>query len=79
MLSKLKDIKARFETLSDEIINPELIADNKEWQKRVKEHSALQPIVEEYDKYLKYESDIVENEQILELETDSEMRDMLKE
>ena len=79
MLSKLKDIKTRYEALSQDIINPEIIADNKEWQKRVKEHSSLQPLVEEYDKYTKYESDITENEQMLEMETDIEMRDMLKE
>ncbi len=79
MLSKLKDIKARFEELSKEIVNPDVIADNKEWQNKVKEHSNLQPIVDEYDKYLKYESDIKENEQMLEGETDAEMREMLKE
>ena len=79
MLSKLKDIKTRYEVLSGDIINPEIIADNKEWQKRVKEHSGLQPIVEEYDKYLKVESDIAENEQMLEMESDAEMREMLKE
>lgn len=79
MLSKLKDIKARFETLSKDIMNPDIIADNKEWQKKVKEHSSLQPIVEEYDRYLKYESDIKENEQMLEVETDADMREMLKE
>lgn len=79
MLSKLKDIKARFEELSKEIVNPDVIADNKEWQNKVKEHSNLQPIVDEYDKYLKYESDIKENEQMLEDETNAEMREMLKE
>ena len=79
MLSKLKDIKARFEELSKDIVNPDIIADNKEWQNKVKEHSNLQPIVDEYDKYLKYESDIKENEQMLEDETNAEMREMLKE
>ena len=79
MLSKLKDIKIRFEALSQDIINPDIIADNKEWQKRIKEHNSLQPLVEEYDKYVKYESDIAENEQMLEMETDAEMREMLKE
>lgn len=79
MLSKLKDIKERFELLSEDIIKPEIIADNKEWQKKVKEHNALQPIVEAYDKYLKNVSDINENEQMLELETDADMREMLKE
>lgn len=79
MLSKLKDIKNKYEQLGQEIINPDLIADNKEWQKKMKEHNSLQPIVEEYDRYLKAVEDIKANEEMLEIETDAEMRDMLKE
>lgn len=45
----------------------------------MKEHNSLQPIVEEYDKYSKIVNDIKENEQMLEIETDADMRDMLKE
>ena len=37
-IEKLKNIKDKFEDLSAKISDPEVIADNKEWTKLVKEH-----------------------------------------
>lgn len=79
MFSKLGDVKKRFEFLTEEISKPEVIANNSEWQKLVKEHASLQPLIEEYDNYLKLSTDL-EKDKALELsETDAEMREMLKE
>lgn len=79
MFSKLGDVKKRFEFLTEEISKPEVIANNSEWQKLVKEHASLQPLIEEYDNYLKLSTDL-EKDKTLELsETDAEMKEMLKE
>ena len=79
MFSKLEDVKKRYEFLAEEIIKPEIIADNKTWQKLVKEHSSLQPLIEEYDKFVKLNNDYKDSSELLEIETDEEMREMLKE
>lgn len=79
MFSKLDDVKKRFDFLTEEIAKPEVIADNKEWQKLVKEHSGLQPLMEEYDNYTKLENDLAQSEELVNIETDAEMREMLKE
>ena len=50
MLEKLKGIKEKFDILTREIADPQVIADTKNWQKKVKEHSSLQPSMEEYEK-----------------------------
>lgn len=79
MFSRLEDVKKRFEFLAGEIVKPEVIADNKEWQKLVKEHSGLQPLMEEYDNYVKLNNDFKSSNELLEIETDVEMKEMLKE
>ena len=79
MIEKLKAIKEKFEALTEDIANPEIIADTKTWQAKVKEHSSLQPLIEEYDNYIKLDKDFKDASELLEVETDAEMKDMLKE
>ncbi len=79
MINKLKAVKDKFDALTNEIADPEVIADIKSWQAKVKEHASLQPLMEEYDLYCKMNKDMLEAEEMLEVETDLEMRDMLKQ
>ena len=79
MLEKLKGIKEKFDILTCEIADPQVIADTKNWQKKVKEHSSLQPLMEEYEKYEKLNKDYEDARLLIETETDVEMKNMLKE
>ena len=79
MIEKLKAIKEKFDALTADIANPEVIADTKVWQAKVKEHSSLQPLIEEYDNYVKMQNDFNGANELLEIETEPEMREMLKE
>lgn len=79
MLEKLKGIKEKFDILTREIADPQVIADTKNWQKKVKEHSSLQPLMEEYEKYEKLNKDYEDARLLIETETDVEMKNMLKE
>ena len=38
MIEKLKELKVKFEKLTEEIAKPETLADMPRWQKLVKEH-----------------------------------------
>ena len=79
MIEKLKAIKDRFDALTNDIANPEIIADTKTWQAKVKEHSSLQPLMEEFESYLKMQKDFDGANELLEIETDPEMKEMLRE
>ena len=79
MIEKLKGIKEKFDILTREISDPQVIADTKIWQKKVKEHSSLQPLMEEYEKYEKLNKDYEDARRLIETETDNEMKNMLKE
>ena len=79
MIEKLKTIKEKFDALTADIANPEVIADTKTWQAKVKEHSSLQPLIEEYENYVKMQNDFDGANELLEIETEPEMREMLKE
>ena len=79
MIEKLKAIKEKFDALTEDIANPDVISDNKVWQAKVKEHSSLRPLMEEYDEYVKMARDFEDAEMMLNTETDPDMREMLKE
>ncbi len=58
MFEKLDLMRARFAELNELIGKPEIVAKQDEWQKLVKEHSQLGPIVEAYEQYLTHEEEM---------------------
>ncbi len=79
MINKMKGIKEKYDILTQEIADPSIIADTKVWQKKVKEHSSLQPLMEEYEKYEKLNKDYEDAKNLIETEIDPEMKNMLKD
>lgn len=79
MFEKLKLLKAKFEELTQKISDPEVLADQQTWQKLVKEHSELSPIIEKYNEYLKCEKDMNDALDLQQLESDEAMLSMLEE
>ena len=60
MFERLEKLRLRYIELSDLIGRPEIVARQDEWQKLVKEHAAIEPVVEEYQKYLVIEKEMSE-------------------
>ena len=79
MIEKLKQIKEKFIELTAKISDPDVIADMPTWQKLVKEHAELMPIVEKYDEYAKCEKDMNEALELQQIESDADMLSMLEE
>lgn len=79
MIEKLKQIKEKFVELTAKISDPDVIADMPTWQKLVKEHAELAPIVEKYDEYAKCEKDMNEALELQQIESDAEMLSLLEE
>ncbi len=78
-IQKLENIKKKYGELTELISKPEIIADNKEWTKLVKEHSALEPVVNAYNKLTAVTSEMEQARELLETEKDEEMLALAKE
>jgi peptide chain release factor 1 len=79
MLDRLNFIENKYEELTIKISDPSVMADQKEWQKLCKEHSDIEVVVNKYREYKKASEDIEVAKQMLEEESDSEMREMAQE
>ena len=79
MLQKTLKLKERFNELTNLISDPDIIADNKQWKKLVKERNGLEELVETRNELEKVVFNIEENEKALNSETDHEMIALFKE
>ncbi len=79
LLEKTGKTKERFEKLTELVSDPDVIADNREWKKLVKERSSIEEIVQAHDKLEKLVKDFEESKTCYESETDNELRDMFYE
>lgn len=73
---KLNGIVAKYEELTKLVADPEIIADNKEWTKLVKEHSSLEPVVTAYGRLKSADKEIAELTEMAHSEPDAEMREL---
>ncbi len=78
MLDQLEGIIDRYEFLSAQINDADIIADQKQWQQYMKEHSDLTPVVENYKAYKANEETIQESLEMLK-ESDPEIVELAKE
>lgn len=76
---KLDGILSKYEELTSLISKPEIIADNKEWTKLVKEHSSLEPVVEAYRRLLKIDKELADLKEMASSEEDKELRELAAE
>ncbi len=79
MFDKLDDLLIRYEEIMSELNEPTVANNQERFRKLMKEQSDLTPIVEAYKEYKKCKQDIEDSLSMLEIESDEEMREMLKE
>ena len=78
MFAKIKEIEDRFEQLENELSRPEVIRDQKTYQKYIKEHSNLSPIITTFRKYKSIQEEIDNNLSLLD-DPDPEMKKLARE
>ncbi len=78
MLDKLNIVKQRFDEVSDLIIQPDVISDQKRYIKLNKEYKDLRVLVDKRDRYIELTNNIQEAEEILADGSDEEMIEMAK-
>ncbi len=79
MFDKLEELLKRYEEIQAELSSPEATSDQNRFRKLMKEQSDLTPLVEAYTEYKKQKQNIEESLELLEMESDEEMRELAKE
>ncbi|WP_025741750.1 peptide chain release factor 1 [Aquimarina pacifica] len=78
MIDKLNIVKQRFDEVSDLIIQPDIIADQKRYVRLNKEYKDFKAIMDERERYIELTDNIKEAEEIIADGSDAEMVDMAK-
>ena len=73
MFQKLDAVEKRYDELTAKISDPEVIANQSEWQKYMKEHASLVDIVEKYREYKLAKSNFEEAKEML---NDKELKEL---
>ena len=79
IIDKLEDIKTKWETLGEQLNDPEIIGDMKRFVKINKDYKDLEPIVVAFKEYKNLLANIEEAREILKNEKDDDMREMAQE
>jgi len=78
MFGKIKEIEDRFDQLEKDLSRPEIIRDQKTYQKYMKEHGRLSPIITIYRQHQSIGEEIENNRPLLD-DPDMEMRKLARE
>ena len=78
MFDKLDFILEKYEEMSLKVSDPEIINNQPVWQKYIKEMGEMEPILKKYEEYKKAKEGLSDAKEILEMESDEEMRDLAK-
>ena len=79
MFEQLDDLVEKFETIGEQITQPEIIADQEKWQRLMKEHSDLKEIVEKYREYRSTLQAIDDAINLLNENIDDDFKELVKE
>jgi len=79
MFDRLESVAQRFHKLEEDLGNPDLLSNQKEYQQVAKERSELAPIAERYAHYKKLKEQVQDNQALLEREEDPEMRELIRD
>ena len=79
MFDKLEDIVMKYEELQMELSSPDAANDTNRFRRLMKESADLQPIAEKFTEYKAAKQAVQDSLEMLELESDEEMRELAKE
>ena len=76
MFEKLEVVEKRYEELTKQIGDPEIIANQSEWQKAIKEHASIEEVVNKFKEYKKVKQAMEDAEELMK---DPDMRELAEE
>lgn len=78
MFHRLDSVEQRYLKLEEELSNPEILSNQKEYQKLARERAEIAPLVDAYRQYKKRGQQLQENQEMLAAEDDLEMVELIK-
>ena len=79
MFDKIEDILRRYEDITMELNDPYVVSDQNKFRNLMKEQKSLEALVECYQEYKKCKQTIDDSLQLLDEESDPDMKEMLRE
>ncbi len=79
MFDRLDDILIRYQQVMEELADPDVVNDQKHFRKLMKEQNDLTPLVEKYTEYKKTKQTIDDSLEMLDTESDEELKELAKE
>ena len=79
MFDRLESVEQKFRKLEEDLGNPALLANQREYQKVAREHAEMASVVETYRHYKNTKDQIRENQALLEGESDPDMRELIRQ
>jgi peptide chain release factor 1 len=76
MLEKLKIVEQRYEQVLRSLSDPDVVADREKFRELAKENAALEPIINCYRRLQKVSTDLAQNRDIVQNESDEEFRQL---
>ena len=76
MFEKLEAVEKRYEELTRLIADPDVISNQSEWQKLMKEHASIEDVVAKFREYKKVKKEMEEAEELMQ---DPDMKDLAEE
>ena len=76
MFEKLEAVEKRYDELTKMIADPEVISNQSEWQKLMKEHASIEEIVSKFREYKKVKQSMEEAEELMQ---DPDMKELAEE
>jgi peptide chain release factor 1 len=79
LIDRLRTVESRYDELTNELANPEVVSDSKRYQKTAKSHAELGELVAKFREYKDLERGISETKGMVREETDPELKAMAEE
>lgn len=79
MFDRLVEIEDKYEELASRINDPEVIANQEEWRKLMKDYSDMTPVVEKYREYMSVNQAIEESLAMLDDNLEDDFKQLVKE
>lgn len=76
MIEKLQALAEKYDELTEKISDPDVISDQANWQKFMKQRADLEPVVETYRAFAKAQEELEDAKIMVAEETDEEMKEM---
>ena len=79
MFDRLESVVEKFKKLEEEMGNPGLLSNQKEYPQVARDRAELAPVVERFTHYKRLQDQLQESQLLFETEADSDMRELIRE